>query len=549
MGGKARGLKVLHQLGLKIPESFVIIHPDGHELPEDLLATHLRALGDGPKAVRSSAMSEDGVHASFAGQFASYLNVSGTDAVKAAIRKCATSASADRVSLYAKGIHGRVDTRVSVIVQNMVLAEKAGVIFTADPVTGRRDKMLIDVAEGAGDGLVGGKKDAVQYRLFDSGKDVAAQVAKNGDVLSAAQVRELMAGARQTEKSYGRPVDLEWAIDSAGAIHWLQVRPITTLDDVHFNELDDVKQESADVWSLGNIGEMMPGVVTPLTYSVCGRAIDIGLGYLAARSGVIPMKDVRRWRSLELFYNRLFFNMSRYLAYVQRLVLNKKENVLISLSATDVPELKVGKLDPIVLRCLRFLKQITTIQFAGRSVKRLRKLEQGFHLEMTGDLRRDYQTLDFAFERLADAFAFTPRLGAIGFLLLDSHGHRDWQQTASRGVRPRPSCAPSRRQPHHRKRRRGEIAGTVRQPRAWLRGIRRAASLRHPVGGTEADPGARPDPRPGKLPSILATARPPLRTRGGVAREALGRRPGATGLHDPGFAESRTVVEGQARRR
>ena len=406
VGGKARGLKVLHQLGLRVPESFVIIHPDGHELPEDVLATHLRALGDGPKAVRSSAVSEDGLHASFAGQFASYLNLSGIEAVKAAIRKCAASAGADRVSLYAREIHDRADTRVSVIVQNMVQAEKAGVIFSADPVSNRRDKMLIDVAAGAGDDLVSGKKDAVQYRLFNSGKDIVSQIARNGDLLSAAQVRELMAGARQAEKSYGRPVDLEWAIDSAGAIHWLQVRPITTLDDVHFNELDDVKQESADVWSLGNIGEMMPGVVTPLTYSVCGRAIDIGLGYLAARSGVIPMQDIRKWRSLELFYNRLFFNMSRYLAYVQRLALNKKENVLISLSATDVPELRVGKLDPLVLRCLRFLKQITTIQFAGRSVKKLRKLERSFHLEMTGDLHKDYQTLDFAFERLVDAFCF-----------------------------------------------------------------------------------------------------------------------------------------------
>jgi pyruvate,water dikinase len=158
------------------------------------------------------------------------------------------------------------------------------------------------------------------------------------------------------------------------------------------------------VWSLGNIGEMMPGVVTPLTYSVCGRAIDIGLGYLAARFGAIPMKAIRTWRSLELFYNRLFFNLSRYMVYVQKLALNKKENVIISLSATDVPELKVGKLDPVLPRILRFCKQVTTIQFAGRGVKRLRKLEQGFRLEMTGDLHKDYATLNFAFERLVDAF-------------------------------------------------------------------------------------------------------------------------------------------------
>jgi pyruvate,water dikinase len=189
-------------------------------------------------------------------------------------------------------------------------------------------------------------------------------------------------------------------------IHWLQVRPVTALDDVHFNELDDVKGESTDVWSLGNIGEMMPGVVTPLSYSVCGRAIDIGLGYLAARFGAIAMRDIRKWRSLELFYNRLFFNLSRYMLFVEKLALNKKENILISLSATDVPELKVGKRDPTLARCLRFCKQITTIQFAGRSVKKLRKLERGFRLPMSGDIHKDYQTLNFAFERLVDAFCY-----------------------------------------------------------------------------------------------------------------------------------------------
>ncbi len=406
VGGKARGLKVLHQLGLRVPESFVVVHPNGQDLPENILANHLHALGQGPKAVRSSAMSEDGLHSSFAGQFETYLNVSGVEAVKAAIRKCVAAAASDRVAQYSQNARGLADTRVSVIVQNMVNAEKAGVIFSADPVSSRRDKMLINAAAGMGDDLVSGKRDAVQYRIFTSGKDADSQIAKNGALLSAAQIRELAAGARKAEEAYGRPVDLEWAIDREGVIHWLQVRPVTTLDDVHFNELDDVKGESTDVWSLGNIGEMMPGVVTPLTYSVCGRSIDIGLGYLAARFGAIRMKDIRKWRSLELFYNRLFFNLSRYMVFVEKLALNKKENIIISLSAIDVPELKVGKLDPTIPRCWRFAKQVATIQFAGRSVKKLRKLEQGFRLEMTGDLHKDYQTLDFAFERLVDAFCF-----------------------------------------------------------------------------------------------------------------------------------------------
>ena len=66
---------------------------------------------------------------------------------------------------------------------------------------------------------------------------------------------------------------LEWAIDENGQVQWLQVRPVTTLSEIHYNELDTVKGESDHVWTLGNIGEMMPGVVTPLTYSVSFGAI------------------------------------------------------------------------------------------------------------------------------------------------------------------------------------------------------------------------------------------------------------------------------------
>ena len=376
MGGKARGLKVLKDLGLRVPPSFVIIHPNGYDLPNDELLRHLEYLGEGPKAVRSSAVSEDGFHASFAGQFESYLNVTGTEEIRKAIRKCVEAAYSDRVSHYSENIHHKADTRISVIIQNMVEAEKAGVIFSADPVANRRDRMMINVSKGIGEELVSGKTDAVQYLVYRSGRNIRSQIAKNGDLLSEAQLKELLEGTKKAEKAYGYPVDLEWAIDKDGLIHWLQVRPITTLDDVHLNELDDVKGESPDVWSLGNIGEMMPGAITPLTYSVSGRTIDIGLGYLAARSGVIPMKKFREFQTLQLFYNRLFFNMSRYMIYAEKLALNRKENIIISLSAEDVPELVVGKLDPAILRYPRLVKQITTVQFAGGSVKKILALEK-----------------------------------------------------------------------------------------------------------------------------------------------------------------------------
>ena len=404
VGGKAKGLKVLKELGLKVPDSFVIIHPNGHELPEDLLRSHLKDLGEGPKAVRSSAVSEDGAHASFAGQFESYLNVSGTEEIRKAIRKCVDSVFADRISQYSQNIHHKADTRISIIIQNMVDARKAGVIFSADPVSNRRDRMMINVSSGTGEDLVGGKKDAVQYLVYRSGNNIPSQIRRNGDMLSAEQLRELIEGAKKAEKAYRSPVDLEWAIDSGGVIHWLQVRPITTLDPVHFNELDDVREERKDVWSLGNIGEMMPGVVTPLTYSVAGRIIDASLGYLAALCGVIPMKRIREWQSLEVFYNRIFFNLTTYMVYARKLALNRREHIIIQLSAQDVPELVVGKLDPGIPRFIRMSMQMTSLMFAGRRIRKIHPLGEGFRIPMTGDLTRDQKALDLAYDKLIEAF-------------------------------------------------------------------------------------------------------------------------------------------------
>jgi phosphohistidine swiveling domain-containing protein len=404
VGGKAMGLKMLQQLGLRVPDSFVIVHPNGGEIPEEMLQEHLQRLGNGPKAVRSSAVSEDGFHASFAGQFETFLNVTGQPEILEAIRKCVSAAYSGRIASYSASIHHKADTRISVIVQNMVNAAKAGVIFTADPVTNRRDKMVIDVVPGAGDALVSGHLDGVAYHLYRSGKNIDSQITRHGDLLSAAQIRELMDGARKAEKAYGCPVDMEWAAEEDGTIHWLQVRPVTTLDDVHFNELDDVKGESTDVWSLGNISEMMPGVVTPLTYSISGRAIDMGLGYLAARSGLIRMKDYKEFRSLQMFYNRLFFNMTKYMGYVERLAFNRKENILVTLSAQDIPELGDPRPGPFLPGFFRFLKQNLSILGAVRHVVKLDHLARGFQVITTGNLDTDYVALDKAFQKLTEAF-------------------------------------------------------------------------------------------------------------------------------------------------
>jgi pyruvate,water dikinase len=386
VGGKARGLKTLQELGLNVPDAFVIIHPESRAIDETLLKKSLARLGEGPKAVRSSAVSEDGIVASFAGQFETYLHLSTFPEIRDAIKKCVTAAKSDRVRDYASKVINDADLRISVILQNMVNARVAGVIFSANPVNNRRDKMLINVVEGHGESLVSGQRDAIHYEIFRSGSNVEAQVKKQGGLLTESQLYEIIEGARRAEKHHGMPVDLEFAIDEQGILNWLQVRPVTTMSEVHFNELDTVQGESSDIWTLGNIGEMMPGTATPLTYSVSAEAIDYGMTVLADSAGAFSLQKRNGPRYIQMFYNRLFINMTNMMDYPKNIWLNKKEDVLAALSTKEVPGIEFEYESAFPLRVFNFYRQISTTARAGKTLKKLKKLAQGFTIDTTGSL-------------------------------------------------------------------------------------------------------------------------------------------------------------------
>ena len=217
------------------------------------VASAYRALGtDVPVAVRSSATAEDLPSASFAGQQDTYLNIVGTEAVLDAVRRCWASLWTERALTYrtTNGIDHR-SVQLAVIVQRMVDAEVAGVLFTADPVTGQRGHSVIDANPGLGEAVVSG---AVNPDHFVVDADGAVVERRPGDkrvvissrpgggteqrtrttddgqpCLSDAQLRELAALGRQVQSHYGTPQDIEWALDSSGAWWLTQARPITTL--------------------------------------------------------------------------------------------------------------------------------------------------------------------------------------------------------------------------------------------------------------------------------------------------------------------------------
>jgi pyruvate,water dikinase len=382
VGGKARGLKLLLDLGLPVPDGFVLILPDPETLDEKLLQQYLFLLGDGPKAIRSSAISEDSQTASFAGQFETILNVSGIDAVRQAINTCVGTAGAERVRNYSRNRIPQSDSRISVLVQNMVPASISGVLFTADPVTHRRDMCVINAVKGTGDVLVSGKTDAHHYEVFRSGSNLHLAAQSNWQLLPVTLLQELLAGALKTEEAAGIPVDMEWAVDASGKLFWLQARPVTTLQEVHYNELDTVKGPSNAIWTLGNIGEMMPGVTTPLTYSVVVDAIDFGMCMLAAKGGAFRMKERDGYHYIQMFYNRLFINLTHMMEYASRIWLNKPENIQQALSVPVNMNIRETWKAPLWLRIFNFGRQAVTIIRAGTYLRKCHQLADRFRVNI-----------------------------------------------------------------------------------------------------------------------------------------------------------------------
>src|SRR5262245_28039086 len=185
------------------------------------------ALGGGPVAVRSAAAAEDLPSASFAGQQDTILNVTGEEALLDAVRCCWASLWNERAVAYRAA--NRIDdttVALAVVVQRMVDATVAGVLFTADPITGTRGRAAIDAVRGLADALVSGAVDPDHY-LVDARSGLVMD--RRGDALDRARLRELAAMGVRVETHYGAPQDIEWAVDHGGKLWLVQSRAITTL--------------------------------------------------------------------------------------------------------------------------------------------------------------------------------------------------------------------------------------------------------------------------------------------------------------------------------
>jgi pyruvate,water dikinase len=227
------------------------------ELPDQLgaaITERYHALGDTePVAVRSSATAEDLAYASFAGQQDTYLNVVGAAALLDAVRRCWASLWTDRAVSYrnANAIDHHSVT-LAVVVQRMIDAAAAGVMFTANPITGTRHETVIDASPGLGEAVVSGAvnpdhfvvntvdRSIVTRRLGDKrmmitsrpGGGTELHELTSGDseaCLDDEQILQLVDLGEQVARQYGAPQDTEWALEESGSFWLTQARPITTL--------------------------------------------------------------------------------------------------------------------------------------------------------------------------------------------------------------------------------------------------------------------------------------------------------------------------------
>ena len=316
-GGKARALAQLTGAGVGRIPPFMAVLPGacqaGETLPEHptpavrgTILTALPALGSGPYAVRSSALDEDGDDHSFAGQLSSFLNVPAAD-VPQKVAAVWRSGLSGPVLAYRRERGLDTGAAPGVVIMPMIHARAAGVAFSADPVSGERNVVVVSAVAGLGESLVSGEQTGETYRVAGD------EVSGISPLLSPSEVKEIAALARACEAHFGKPQDIEWAIDGSG-VWLLQSRPITTLgaaqQDFSF------PNDPITWWDNSNIVESYSGVTTPLTFSFARRAYSAVYRRLLSLLGVSDADIMRNGSVLDgmigLYRGRIYYNLSHW---------------------------------------------------------------------------------------------------------------------------------------------------------------------------------------------------------------------------------------------
>jgi pyruvate,water dikinase len=349
VGGKGLSLGKTAAAGLPVPPGFVVttqafrrLHARGVRSDPGFrraLLDAYHALGGGPVAVRSSATAEDAADTSAAGQQETVLGVTGDDRLVEAVERCWRSLFTERAVAYrAKQGVDAADLAMAVVVQRLVPAEAAGVLFTRDPLDPDGRTMLAEGSWGLGEAVVSGRVQPDRFtldretgavrekhlglktvRVTAGGEEHVPPADQQRFCLDDASLADLAALGRRVEAFYGDPRDVEWAF-AGGAFFLLQARPITVAGAA---EREAVRQEvvaglkaEADprgtVWVRYNLSEVLPAPI-PMTWAVVGRllAADGGFGAMTRDLGGEPDPAMGSRSAFDLVAGRPMANLSR----------------------------------------------------------------------------------------------------------------------------------------------------------------------------------------------------------------------------------------------
>ena len=290
VGGKAASIARLRRLGFSVPHAWAVPSKTVARMradPDAVVTELLRQLDKSATyAVRSSAEVEDSGGHSFAGRFLTELDVPAAE-VPASVARVGSCAD-EALDAYAEalGVDACLDT-IGVVIQEMVHARAAGVVFSRNPVTSIKET-VIEAVEGTADELLAGRQRPERW------------VRKRGEwlltpdepVLDAAVAAEIADGAERLEQALGYCVDAEWAWD--GTLWWLQARPVTA-------------GSQAAVYSSKLARDMLPGIVTPLVWSINGP-LNSG-AFLRFLEDVFGRLDARPEDLSALFHYRMYINV------------------------------------------------------------------------------------------------------------------------------------------------------------------------------------------------------------------------------------------------
>lgn len=272
-GGKAESLSRMIRAGLPVPGGYAVaaeafrndgIHPDAKAELEELIGS---LSGKYTYAVRSSAVGEDGKSSSFAGMYETVLDVRKED-VLAAVMTVIASARSGRVSVYRENTESTAG-EMGVVIERFIRPDYAGVLFTADIITGSSAVMRGNYVRGCGEALVSGTSDAGSFS-FD-----AIRYKYTGDAEFLPNARKLYRHSVRIRKLFSGPQDIEWAV-SGSRVYILQSRPITTLNS-HDEERYDINDSLSGeyLFSKTNVGEIFMQPVSPATHSVLCSVFDM----------------------------------------------------------------------------------------------------------------------------------------------------------------------------------------------------------------------------------------------------------------------------------